>query len=72
MAQQNTGSAKRYGARYGRENRLKVAAAEKQYKQKTECPFCKMKAVKRKSAGIFECKKCVATFAAKAYSSEVA
>lgn len=70
MAQQHTGSGKRFGPRYGRKNRLAVAAAEKQYKGKKPCPFCQKNGVKRLSAGIFKCVKCSKVFAGRAYTTE--
>ena len=68
MVKQSTGSAKRFGARYGRTNRERVAGLEKQYRTRSECPYCKKQSVKRKAAGIFECRGCKSTFTGKAYS----
>ena len=64
----NTGSAKRYGARYGRQLRLKVNNVEKQYKGKNECPYCKKIGTKRQAVGIWFCTKCNTKFSGKAYS----
>ena len=69
MVREKTGSAKRYGVRYGHSNRVKVGSAERQYNKRTLCPYCKKEAVKREAAGIFVCSKCGSKFAAKAYSS---
>ncbi|MFW5746399.1 MAG: 50S ribosomal protein L37ae [Nanoarchaeota archaeon] len=70
MAQMQNKPATRYGTRYGRSNRLKVATAEMQYKNKQVCPYCQKKTVKRKSSGIYECGKCGSVFAAKAYTTQ--
>jgi large subunit ribosomal protein L37Ae len=70
MAQANTGSAKRFGARYGRSNRLKVGLAEKQYKKKVTCPYCLKVGVARQAAGIFQCVKCNSKFTGKAYTAK--
>ena len=55
------GSAGRFGAGYGKPKQRLVAVEAKQRK-KQECPFCKGTA-KRKSQGIWDCKKCGKTFA---------
>ena len=63
------GPAARFGARYGRSIREKVAEIEMLYKNRTlKCPFCKYKAVKRVAYGIWRCKKCGKVFAGKAYT----
>ncbi|PIN70450.1 50S ribosomal protein L37ae [Candidatus Woesearchaeota archaeon CG11_big_fil_rev_8_21_14_0_20_43_8] len=64
------GSAKRYGARYGRLIRLKAGTVERQYKGKNKCPYCKKVGTKRKAVGIWHCPKCDTTFTGKAYSME--
>lgn len=61
------GSAGRYGARYGRTIRQKVAKVEKIQKRKHKCPYCNYSKVTRVSSGIWKCKKCGAKFAGKAY-----
>lgn len=61
------GSVKRFGPRYGRTVKNKLAKIEAQMHQKHTCPFCARQAIKRKSAGIWHCNKCESTFAAKAY-----
>lgn len=62
------GSVKRFGARYGRKPKKKLAKIESVLRKKQKCPYCNNIQVKRQAAGIWECKKCKARFAAKAYS----
>ncbi len=57
----------RYGPRYGRTVRERVANAESGYKGKQKCPHCGYTGVKRESAGIWNCNKCGAKFTSKAY-----
>ena len=66
------GSSKRFGPRYGRRNRDKVATLEKGHRGKHKCPYCNYIKVRRLSRGIWECDKCNAKFAGKAYTFEVA
>ena len=68
MAKKRTfGSVKRFGPRYGRTVRGKVANIESKVKSKKECPYCKKVGVKRTAAGIWECTKCRSKFTGKAY-----
>jgi large subunit ribosomal protein L37Ae len=69
MAKKTSGSAKRYGARYGARLREKTATAE-DYKSKKKCPYCNTLHLKRVSVGIWACRKCNAKFAGRAYSPE--
>lgn len=62
------GSAGRFGSRYGRTIRQKVANIEKKQKAPKKCPYCNAKKVKRLSFGIWQCKKCKNKFTGKAYS----
>jgi len=57
----------RFGARYGKRIRAKVAEIEKSKKKKHLCPKCNLPYVKRVSSGIWKCKKCGAKFAGLAY-----
>lgn len=66
------GSTKRFGPRYGRRNKDKVASLEIQHRGKHKCPFCNYQQVKRLSIGIWECGKCGEKFAGKAYTFEAA
>ena len=63
-----TGSAGRFGVRYGKTIRGKVAKIEEKQRKKQVCPYCKKQAVKRISMGIFKCKKCEIKFTGKAYT----
>lgn len=62
------GSAGRFGVRYGRTIRKKIADIEALYKGRHKCLNCKKISVKRNSYGIWECNKCNVKFAGKAYS----
>jgi len=62
------GSVKRFGPRYGRRVKHRLAEIESVLKGKHNCPYCKAPKVKRVAAGIWECKKCGAKFTGKAYS----
>jgi len=61
------GSAGRFGARYGKKVREKVAEIERIEKKRHICPRCKMAYLVRESTGIWVCKKCGAKFAGPAY-----
>lgn len=61
------GSAGRFGVRYGRKVRKRIAEVEKKQKAFYTCPSCNVNRAKRVSAGIWECKKCNTKFAGKAY-----
>jgi large subunit ribosomal protein L37Ae len=68
----NLGSMKRFGPRYGPRNKEKVAAIENEHRGLHKCPFCSYVKVKRLSSrGIWQCGKCNAKFAGKAYGFEV-
>jgi len=58
---------KRLGARYGRTIRRKLAKVEIKQKASYVCPSCRKKAVKRLAIGIWQCRKCNAKIAGKAY-----
>ena len=59
-------AAGRFGVRYGRRVRSKIADIESNQRQKQKCIFCKGIA-KRVSKGIWECKKCKRKFAGHLY-----
>lgn len=61
------GSAGRFGTRYGKKVRQIVSEVEKVQKQRHVCPKCKMRYVRRVSAGIWQCEKCGTKFAGGAY-----
>jgi large subunit ribosomal protein L37Ae len=66
------GSTKRYGTRYGRRNKDKVASLEKQHRGRHKCPYCNYVKVIRLAKGIWHCEKCSARFTGKAYTYEIA
>ena len=68
MTKKRSGSIKRFGARYGRTVKHKLAAAEKDMKVFQECPYCHAVRVKRLSMGVWECRKCSSKFTGKAYT----
>ena len=68
MAVKNkSASVKRFGPRYGRTTRTKVARVESTQKAVHECPYCSKKSVKRVFAGVWACSKCGSKFTGKAY-----
>lgn len=70
MAKKKTqhGSVKRFGPRYGRTLKNKVGKIESMQKQAYQCPACHYAKVRRVSKGVWECEKCAAKFASKAYT----
>lgn len=68
MAEEKVMTVKRFGARYGRKIRYKVAKIEEELKKKHKCPYCSSLRAKRIAAGIWGCRKCGAKFTGKAYS----
>lgn len=71
MGLKKLGSAGRFGARYGRKIKKKVAEIERVLHQKHKCPYCARPGVKRVATGIWYCSKCEAKFAGKAYEPGV-
>ena len=61
------GTSGRFGVRYGRKVRKKVADIEKKQKATYPCPYCNFVRVKRVAAGIWACKKCGSKFTGRAY-----
>ena len=59
-------AAGRFGARYGRSVRRKIAEIESIQRKKQTCLFCNGVA-KRLSKGIWQCKKCKKKFASHTY-----
>jgi len=64
------GSVKRFGARYGRKTKTRYSTIETEQRKLHKCPYCTKIAVKRLALGIWQCRKCDAKFAGKAYSVE--
>jgi len=62
-----TGSAGRFGCRYGRFIRKRVNEMEKVTNALHRCERCDTFAVQRKGTGIWTCRKCGFTFAGGAY-----
>ena len=67
-SEEGLGSVKRFGARYGRKPKLKFSKIEAEQRKLHKCPYCSKTAVKRMALGIWNCRKCNAKFAGKAYS----
>ena len=67
MKTKKVGAMGKYGVRYGRKIRQRLLDVEKAKREKKPCPNCCKPALKRISAGIWQCKKCGAKFAGKAY-----
>ena len=65
---QKFGSIKRFGPRYGRNAKQKLAKIEAIQKGKHQCPYCHSLKAKKQSIGIWNCGKCGAKFTGKAYS----
>lgn len=64
------GSAGRFGARYGRIARKRVADIEGIMRQDHRCPECEAEAVSRDGTGIWECGQCGHRFAGGSYVPE--
>ena len=61
-------SIKRFGPRYGNIVKHKFAIIENQQRSEYKCPYCSKNAVVRIAAGIWQCGRCNARFAGKAYT----
>jgi len=59
-------AAGRFGTRYGRKIRVKIAEIESEQRKKQQCIFCNGTA-KRLAKGIWKCKKCDKKFASNTY-----
>lgn len=70
MGNQEVGSAGRFGARYGRVARRRVAEIEADMQDDHACPECDEPTVDRTDTGIWECGNCGHTFAGGAYRPE--
>ncbi len=62
------GSIKRFGPRYGRKVKEKLAKIEEEQHRLHKGPYCSHTKAKRLAVGIWFCKKCKAKFTGKAYS----
>ncbi|MFB6134506.1 MAG: 50S ribosomal protein L37ae [Halanaeroarchaeum sp.] len=65
-----SGSAGRFGARYGRIARRRVSEIESEMHDDHGCPSCGADAVSRSGTGIWECDRCGHTFTGGAYRPE--
>ena len=65
--QRSTGSAGRFGARYGRVSRRRVSEIESDTNDDHACPDCGAEAVDRQGTGIWQCGKCGYKFAGGTY-----
>jgi large subunit ribosomal protein L37Ae len=65
------GSVRRFGSRYGRTVRHKVAKFENTQRSKHLCPYCRKEKAKRLSVGIWQCQSCNAKFTSKAYTVDL-
>lgn len=70
MAKKGVGSAGRFGARYGRVARRRVAEIEADTNADHECPDCGEGRVSRTGTGLWECGNCGYAFAGGAYRPE--
>jgi large subunit ribosomal protein L37Ae len=68
--QSRTGSAGRFGARYGRVSRKRVAEIESDMNADHTCPDCGSDAVDRQGTGIWQCGKCGYKYAGGTYRPE--
>ncbi|SIQ71068.1 LSU ribosomal protein L37AE [Haladaptatus litoreus] len=65
-----TGSAGRFGARYGRVARKRVSEIEADMNENHTCPDCGSSSVDRKGTGIWACGRCDYKFAGGTYRPE--
>jgi large subunit ribosomal protein L37Ae len=70
MGNQEVGSAGRFGARYGRVARRRVAEIEDEMNDDHTCPECEEARVGRTDTGIWECENCGHAFAGGTYRPE--
>ncbi len=57
----------RFGTRYGRTIRERLADIEAGYRGKHKCPYCNYTKVKRTAAGVWTCDKCKVKFTSRAF-----
>ena len=63
----SSGTAGRFGPRYGRVARKRVAEIEAEARDEHTCPECGEERVRRTDTGIWECRACEYRFAGGAY-----
>jgi large subunit ribosomal protein L37Ae len=69
-AKSRTGSAGRFGARYGRVSRKRVAEIESDMNEDHTCPECGSDSVDRQGTGIWQCGRCNYKYAGGTYRPE--
>lgn len=62
-----SGSAGRFGARYGLRVRRRISEIESRQHAHHACPNCRTGRLKRESTGVWQCRKCDHKFAGGAY-----
>jgi large subunit ribosomal protein L37Ae len=62
------GPAKRFGARYGKAIKERVAKIERIQRSRQKCTVCNKNSAKQISRGIFSCRSCGAKFTGRAYA----
>lgn len=72
MTEENIGlgPVKRFGVRYGRTGKHKLAKIERIQKLPQKCPYCNKPKAKKISVGLYYCYNCKSKFTGKAYSVE--
>lgn len=68
MADKHAKAVKRFGVRYGRTIRRRMAKAEASQRAKHKCPYCSYVQARREAAGIWACGKCGKKFTSRAYT----
>ena len=68
MAKKFQGNVGKFGARYGKSTREKIARSENSVKASKKSPFCNKNTVRRVSSGLWICTKTGIKFTGKAYS----
>ena len=67
MATKKSRTTGRFGTRYGKTPKNKVAKIESEMRMGHKCPYCNKKNVKREFAGVWKCRSCKVKFTGKAY-----
>jgi len=62
------GSVKRFGVRYGRKLKARIAEIESESKKRQVCPYCHKSTAKRIAFGIWICGTCKNKFTGSAYT----
>ncbi len=70
MASKTNLITKRFGTRYGRTVKEKLAKVEDNSRKSYKCPYCAAQKVKKQSAGVWACSKCNKVFTGRAFSAE--